>query len=521
MVSLNKTKYLNLDSLSIKKLPFLLIILFIIQGAIFSGMYPLWEGVDEPAHFAYVQQIAEKKTLPTPGDEPANKEDIRKIIEKKTPSIYMDKISNEVIFSFDKVPVNILLTPPGKIVQDFWNNYTINEILDNKNSLSEISFLERTNPSEWPNWETKQPPLAYITQVPVYFLMYDQDIFDRTFTLRIFSVLVTAIAILFAFKTISLIFNDNFMRMGSLMFIVFNPMFTTNITRVNNEFLTILFFSIFLYLIVRYLKGKTNLTHIILIGLVLGLGLLSKQTFLVAILLVPIFIIFKNLQNKNEPKRTKLVNSVKHTVIIFGITIPIVSWWYIAVFASGNFSGIPEIRNLTIGEYLQGAIEVNWFTFSQLFFKGFWGTYGWSINWAPFPYYEITAILIGISIGGLGYGIFRTSKKIGFKLIRNWKYQSIFILSLSILFLIAAQVIVSIQIHFVLDSFKSGLWFGWYLFITITAISLFVFLGYRTLIINSKLKKFQNESLLASFLILLAYNITTFYWLVPKYYLGA
>jgi len=487
---------LKSEFFSIKKVPSLLIIFFIIQGVIFSGMYPLWEGWDEPNHFAYVQHIAEKKTLPT----------------------QIDKISREISFTYDKIPLNPILVPPGKSVQDFWKNYTVNEILENKNSLSEISYSERINTIQQPIGETKNPPLAYITQVPIYFLMYDQGIFERTFALRIFSVLVTSIAILFAFKTISLIFKDNFMRIGSLMFIVFNPMFTTNITRINNEFLTILFFSIFLYLIVRYLKGKTNLIHIILIGLVLGLGLLSKQTFLIAILIVPIFIIFKNLQNKNEQKKTKLSNSVKHMAIIFGITIPIVSWWYISVIISGNFSGITELHSLTFGEYIQGSMEVSWTWFTQLFFKAFWGLYGWSFHFPPYPFIQITIILTGISIAGLGYGIFRTSKKIGFKLIRNWKYQSIFTLSLSIVFLISAQVIVSIQAFYGLD-YKAGIFFGWYLFITITPISMLVFLGFRTFIFNSKLKKYENESLLVSLLLLLAYNASTFYWLLPKYYL--
>jgi len=61
---------------------------------------------------------------------------------------------------------------------------------------------------------------------------------------------------------------------------------------------------------------------------------------------------------------------------------------------------------------------------------------------------------------------------------------------------------------------------GWYVFITITAISMLILLGFRTLIINSKLKNFQNESLLVSFVILVIFNATTFYWLLPNYYAG-
>ena len=50
--------------ISIKNLPILLIILFVVQGIIYSGMYPLWDPWDEPPHFAYLQHMIEKKTLP-------------------------------------------------------------------------------------------------------------------------------------------------------------------------------------------------------------------------------------------------------------------------------------------------------------------------------------------------------------------------------------------------------------------------------------------------------------------------
>ena len=58
--------------ISMKNLPSFLIIFFVVQGIIYSGMYPLWEGWDEPAHFGYVQHIAEKKTIPKLTDEISN-----------------------------------------------------------------------------------------------------------------------------------------------------------------------------------------------------------------------------------------------------------------------------------------------------------------------------------------------------------------------------------------------------------------------------------------------------------------
>jgi len=78
---------LNPQIFSIKNVPALLIILFVVQGIIFSGMYPLWDPWDEPSHFAYLQHMIEGKTLPTTED----------------------YFSNEIVFTFDKTPMSYFL----------------------------------------------------------------------------------------------------------------------------------------------------------------------------------------------------------------------------------------------------------------------------------------------------------------------------------------------------------------------------------------------------------------------------
>ena len=490
--------------------------MFVVQASFYSGMYPLWEGWDEPAHFAYIQHIAENQELPIEGD----------------------FMSNEIQKSFTNFPLNqYLLESNGTDYNDFWSHFDIEEFSNNKKIFSSLPYSDRTlsdyKSPPWPIYEVQLPPVGYISQVPVYLVFYDQDIITRVFALRIFSVLVAAVAAIFAYKTISLIFQDRFMRIGSLMFIVFNPMFTTNIARVNNEAITILLFSIFLYLMVLYLKSKPTTTYALLIGIILGLGLLSKTSFIAAVALVPIFIFLKHLQNKNNEPSITILQSLKNLGIVFGITIPIAFWWYfdrissgnfsgltdfqMDRFASGNFTGINPLPVLTMEEYFHGLFEFNWLSFYEYFFKFFWGAYGWNFYFPPFPYYEIIMIFVGICFAGLVYGITKRIKQSGSKLFQDWRYASVFVLSLSILFIILGQSFISIPTYYALGF---GVMSGWYLFIAITAISMLVILGFRTFIINSVLKKFHNESLLISFIILVIFNASVLFWLIPKYYLG-
>jgi len=135
----------------------------------------------------------------------------------------------------------------------------------------------------------------------------------------------------------------------------------------------------------------------------------------------------------------------------------------------------------------------------------------------PDLYFQIIIIMHGILIAGLGYGVALKVKHLGRKIVRNWKYQSIFVLALSTLFIFLAQSLFSVHMFVVNESLLD---FGWFAFISMTAIAMILLLGYRTIIINSKLKRFQNEAILVIFIILIIFNTTTFYWLIPNYYSG-
>jgi len=499
---------LHLEIFSNKKLPTLLIILFVVQGIIYLGMFPLWDPWDEPVHFSYIQHLVEEKSLPT----------------------LQDYLSTEITSSFYQfpMPVNWLDTweqaDQTKNFQfhnftTFWNTFDLNEIQKNKDVIETQPVESRTIYEPFIHvYEGSYPPVGWLPQVPVYLMFYDHDIITRVFALRIFSLMVTTVAVVVAYKTISLLFDDRFMRIGSLMFLVFNPMYMTTLSRVTNETVTILLFSIFLYLMVLYLKGKTNTLHVVLIGVVLGLGILTKPTFIPAILLVPVFIFLKQIQINKDKLRINLSQSLKNLGIIFAITISMGSWWYAKNIASGNPTGHiwMSLEGISFNQFIQGTFQVPWDAFVVEFFRTFWGIYGMSLFSQPDLYFQIIMIMVGISSAGLGYGIALKLKHRGRKIVRDWRYQSIFAVALSTIFIILAQSLFSVHLFLL---FKSTLPYGWLTFISFTAIAMLLLLGYRTLI-NNKLKRFKERSLLAAFIILIIFNVTTFYSLVPKYYAG-
>jgi len=214
---------------SLKNLPALLIILLVVHGSIYAGMYPLWEGWDESSHFAYIQYTAENISIPN----------------------LSNYVSDEIMFTLDKLPMRNwweTYNIPEELIKNqpfstYWGDFDLQAIKNSRSLISSQPLESRVaSQSLIPIYESQHPPVGYLIQVPIYTMFYDQDVITRAYALRIFSVLVAAVAAIFAYKTISLIFQDKFMRIGSLMFIVFNPMFMTNIGRVNNETITFLYF---------------------------------------------------------------------------------------------------------------------------------------------------------------------------------------------------------------------------------------------------------------------------------------
>jgi len=466
----------------------------------------MWEPWDEFAHFSYIQHLVEERSFLSTGD----------------------FLSNEIVFTFNKIPLphtwiikwneENVLEKKSYNTTNFWDNNDLEEIQKNREAISSQPIESRiTASSLFRSYESEQPPLGYLVQVPTYLLFYDQDILTRVFALRIFSVLLFAAAAIVAYKTISLLFDDRFMRLGSLMFIVFNPMYMTNLSRVSNETLTILLFSVFLFLMVLYLKGKTNTLHVVLIGVVLGLGILTKPTFMPAALLVPTFIFLKYIQNNPNKLRINLLHSLKNLGIIFGITVSMGSWWYFEKFVSGNPTGHLDLPGITFDQLTQGIFQIPWVAYSAKFFASHWGFYGMNFLTPTGTYFEIITIMVLISTAGLIYGIVHKIKHHGRKIIRDWRYQSIFAVGLSTLVIFLAQFLFGA--HFTVLG-GDPIYFGWFAFISITALALVLLLGYRTIIINFKLNRFQYELVLLSFIILIIFNTTTFYWLVVNYYSG-
>jgi len=121
----------------------LLIAYALVNAMLYSLLLPLWEGFDEPFHFGYVQQLANRQGLP----------DARAA-----------SLSREVGTSILLAPASEAVKQNLREVTDYaqYFSWPATTRTDVRRRLYEIPAESRWQPSRFLNYEAHQPPLAYL-----------------------------------------------------------------------------------------------------------------------------------------------------------------------------------------------------------------------------------------------------------------------------------------------------------------------------------------------------------------------
>jgi hypothetical protein len=215
----------------------LIISTYLLTGILYAIKTPPWEAPDEPAHYNYVKYLAENHRFPVlqMGDYPHRY--LREIIGRKF--------------------------PPEMSIEPL-------------------------------RYEFHQPPLYYVLAAVVYKLFA-----GRLLPLRLLSVLLGCCLLWVAYHIAKEIFpEDEALALGTAAFVAFVPMHVAMTAAVNNDTLAELILAVILWVLVRYVKtspprlGGIEGGRFVGLGVLMGLGLLTKITTLVAIplALVAVFV---------------------------------------------------------------------------------------------------------------------------------------------------------------------------------------------------------------------------------------
>jgi hypothetical protein len=238
-------------------------LLFIIRGLFYISFVPLWEGFDEWAHYAVIQAMATKGSLPSRGD----------------------RVSKEVQVSVELVP-----WLHGAVTHDaFWRMpEAVRE--ERENAL-------RTLPSAWASeeaaegfrsYEAQQAPLYYWLFGLLYKFIASVPFLARVWVLRLMGTLVASAVVPLGFLVAKRVFASEIGALGIAAVITSVPELMLTVTHIGNDSLAVCMGSALLLFQFRW-KDEPTYGRSFVLGSVFGLALLTKAYFIAVVPPVGIF----------------------------------------------------------------------------------------------------------------------------------------------------------------------------------------------------------------------------------------
>jgi hypothetical protein len=308
-------------------------------ASLYALKTPHWQAPDEPAHFNYIVALAETGKVPVlrSGDYPAE---------------YLETIKTE------KFPAEMSIAPI--------------------------------------RYEYYQPPLYYAIGALVYKATARWAEDGQILALRLLSVMFGALGIAVAYQIVRVVFpNDSMLATATAAFVGLLPMHTAMTAAINPDALAELAIALALLLLLRPVKRDLRLRKWLTTGLVLGLGLLTKITVVVAVLAVPVALWLESRERRlsliphpapRQGKRRAWGTFIGGLTVIWGTAGFVFMPWVVRneiVYGAGDPLGWNRHNAVVVGQprTSEWLAQLGFQEYARRFvlttFHSFWGQFGW------------------------------------------------------------------------------------------------------------------------------------------------
>jgi 4-amino-4-deoxy-L-arabinose transferase-like glycosyltransferase len=324
---------------------------YLILGALYAIKTPIWQVPDEPAHYNYIRYVAQNLALP----------------ELKQGDFPYDWLSMLKQYKFENL------------------------------SIDRVKY------------ESHQPPLYYVLGALVYSIANVLKL-QTPFILRFFSLALGAVALWLGFRIVRSIFPDEpLLALGTAAFAATLPMHLTMNMGINNDVLVELILALVVGQVVLVDAARWTWKKALLLGVLLGLALLTKLQAYIAVVLVLIALLYDLLQARKVTNSLTWRKALGLAGIILGIAGVIVLPWLIrnaSVYGFGDILAIHRqdqvaSRQLTTAAYFSKIGIVQYaVAFATTTFQSFWGQFGWMGVVLHPRFYLAALFLTGIILVG-------------------------------------------------------------------------------------------------------------------------
>jgi hypothetical protein len=271
-----------------------ILLLALAHGGLYASLLPPWGLIDEEQHVHYVQSLAEQQAIPRVGQTTLSPE-----------------IATSVIST-------------GRWEHFHW--------------VAPLS----PEPEDWglegQSYEGYQPPVYYLLLAPLYAAL-SGDILTKLYALRWASVGLSLLTIVFAYQIgRRLVPQQPMFAYVACILLAVIPERTASISRVNNDILLEVIGAALILVCTQAVLDGMSARHSRLIGLLVGLGLLTKSAAVV--LLVPTAVTL--CANRRSP------HLLRHIAWVAGIaSLLVVPWTIRNLVVYGDPTGFGSFQNIT------------------------------------------------------------------------------------------------------------------------------------------------------------------------------
>ena len=331
----------------------LIVICYVVLGTLYAALTPRWQAPDEPAHFNYIKHLAENGRLPVlqPGDYPYQ---------------YLEDIKAAKF-------------PPSM-------------------SISGLRY------------ESHQPPLYYALSALLYRLTSALAPDVQFLTLRLFSVLLGALVLVIAHQVVCTVFpSKHFLALSATAFIAIVPMHITFTAAINNDTLAELVLLLILWRSVRIVRAGLDAREAILVGILLGLALLTKTTIYVSLGIVAAAVLLHPAP-EGGVRSTIIRKKASYLLLAYTLALLISAPWFARnaiVYGNLDIFGWQRHDAVVVGQLrtadFLGAVGPASYAKAFIFttFRSFWGQFGWMGVLMDKRLYLALALMSGLL--GLGF----------------------------------------------------------------------------------------------------------------------
>jgi len=317
---------------------------FVIRGVFYSAILPIWEGYDEPFHFAYLQQLINYHKVP----------------DTSTP------FSTELVQSLHLVPLPWILSqedvPQPVFSHEAYWRLTPTEREHLQQQIRDMPLAwqrEESSEKRLSNYETQQTPLYYLVFYLPLKMMSGLSLTSRVIGLRILNILLASCFLPLGYAVAMRVLNDKNAALSLLLFIAALPELFIDLARVGNESLALVIYSAAVLLALKIVEGPANFRFVPWLGLTLSIGLLAKAYFLTA--LPALFVIVLWCYWRWPHERVRLLrNATLAAMILLAVAGP---WYWRIHTLTGFWSGQTDeaaLRSVSRWHLLTQIPHVNW-----------------------------------------------------------------------------------------------------------------------------------------------------------------